>query len=126
MEKEYLAKEKDIPAVDVNEFDNIIQKETSGEKSKEAGTQGKEKDPQPIYTKSTKKLLGAKLLTTRSLKTGILQRSRRKLVLSSLKRYVTSAKLLKYERFSLSTCLITVFVALRELGFPIVMTDILR
>lgn len=100
---------------DDREFEDMIDQETThGSQIKAKTTQAK--SPHPRYTPLAKRILRS----NHSLRPHQFQKQNR---LHLLK---IGLNKLQIDRFTLSSCFIIVFVALRELGFPVLMTDIMR
>lgn len=69
--------------------------------------------------------------TFRLRKSGLLKNRYKKMVIdghssSMPRKHGPLVQLVSFERFTFRSCLILVFVSLRQLGFPVVLSDILR
>ncbi|ODM91861.1 TATA box-binding protein-associated factor RNA polymerase I subunit B [Orchesella cincta] len=118
MEREYKAKATELAEEDAV-FDEVAEK--LEEETKQVK---KQKYPRLAVTPGVRKLRKGGLMKGRG--TGMIRNTLAQENCEIDRNYTAARRILEYERFSFKTALILIFVALRQLGFPLVFSDILR
>lgn len=117
LEHDYTAQQTDVPVVNEDEFDDMIEGERQANeavmKLRKSRTGGWGRIP---YTKLARHLIRKNAAAkSKNLRLFVNGRYRKPRKVS-----------LRLETFTLTKCLITVFTALRQLGFSVGITDIVR
>ncbi|CAL8123604.1 unnamed protein product [Orchesella dallaii] len=118
MVQEYKAKATELSKVDTV-FDEVAEK-TQEENKKDAVK--KPSYPRLVTTHGLRKLRRGGLMKNRVMMKNLLAKENTE----RDKNYLAAKRILEYERFSFKTALILIFVSMRQLGFPVVFSDILR